>query len=242
MKICAAQFSSFKGQFADNLARHIEFARLAASKNANLIVFPELSLTGYEPDLAKALATTQDDPRLNALQNVSNTQGIIICAGLPIRTETLPLIGMIIFTPNQNRKTYYKQYIHSDETPYFSPGNEEVVLKMGDLKIAPAICYESLLVEHSDQASKNGATIYFASVAKSMQGIKKASAHMPVVAKKHSMTVLMSNSLGPSDNFVGYGNSAVWNSYGECIGQLDELREALLILDTSTLTIEAMYI
>jgi predicted amidohydrolase len=52
------------------------------------------------------------------------------------------------------------------------------------------------------------------------------------LAKKHNMTVVMSNCVGPSDNFVGAGSSAIWNSQGELVGQLDAKKEGVLVFDT----------
>jgi predicted amidohydrolase len=46
------------------------------------------------------------------------------------------------------------------------------------------------------------------------------------------MTVVMSNCVGPSDNFVGAGSSAIWNSQGELVGQLDAKKEGVLVFDT----------
>lgn len=48
------------------------------------------------------------------------------------------------------------------------------------------------------------------------------------------MTVVMSNSVGPSYNFVGAGKSSVWNSKGKLLGQLDDSHAGILIIDTLT--------
>lgn len=53
MKICVAQTRSVAGNIERNVARHREFVETAVSHRANLIIFPELSLTGYEPTLAQ---------------------------------------------------------------------------------------------------------------------------------------------------------------------------------------------
>ena len=54
--IAAAQSSSVKGDIEENIRRHCEIAALADSHGAHVIVFPELSLTGYEPTVAAELA------------------------------------------------------------------------------------------------------------------------------------------------------------------------------------------
>ena len=48
------------------------------------------------------------------------------------------------------------------------------------------------------------------------------------------MTVLMANSVGPSDNFVSAGQSAIWSNRGELVGQLDSQQEGIVMIDTET--------
>lgn len=242
MKICAAQIKSVKGDIQANIELHKKVISLAASNGVRLVVFPELSLTGYEPDLAKDLATSADDARLEDLQKLSDANQMIVAAGLPVQSSTGVLIGMVVFQPAKSRLTYFKQHLHSDEWPYFIAGQERLILKFETHKIAPAICYESLLPEHSDQAARDGADIYFASVAKSAAGVEKAFAHMPQVAKKNAMLVMMANSVGPSDNFIGAGKSSVWIADGSRVDGLDQTSEGLLVFDTKTETAMKVYL
>jgi predicted amidohydrolase len=202
--------------------------------NAEAIFFPELSLTGYEPELSKKLATNQNDNRLDIFQETSDKNKIIIGLGLPTATESKIRISMIIFEPNKSRQTYSKQQLHSDEFLYFENGVGQVIIKSNDKNIAPAICYESLQPTHSENAFKLGADIYLASVAKPENGIEKAIEHFPAVAKQYAMPVLMANCIGFCDNFLSVGNSAVWTKEGELVGQLDDKTEGILIFDTET--------
>ena len=57
MKICIAQTAPIKGNVSANIEAHLNFIELALTLNAEAIFFPELSLTSYEPKLAKELAT-----------------------------------------------------------------------------------------------------------------------------------------------------------------------------------------
>jgi predicted amidohydrolase len=118
--------------------------------------------------------------------------------------------------------------------PYFEEGQEQMIVTVKDVKIAPAICYESLKPDHSAKASMLGADIYLASVAKSMAGVIKAMAHYPAVAAKYAMPVLMSNSIGDCDNFTGAGFSSVWTHQGNLAAQLSDKTEGILIFDTET--------
>jgi predicted amidohydrolase len=198
------------------------------------IFFPELSITGYEPELAKELVTNQDDKEFDNFQEISNKNKITIGLGMPTKSNSGIKISMIIFQPDTPRQTYSKQQLHSDEFPYFVNGEEQIILTVDNKKIAPAICYESLQTDHSDNAKILGAEIYVASVAKSQNGINKAMTHYPAVAKKFSIPVLMSNCVGFCDNFESVGQSSVWTKQGNLAGQLDEKSEGILIFDTET--------
>ena len=234
MKISIAQIRPIKGNVSSNIEAHKNFIDFALTYNAEAIFFPELSLTGYEPELANELATNQNDNRLEIFQQISDKHNIIIGLGLPTKTETKPRISMIIFEPNKPIQTYSKQQLHSDELQYFENGDGQVVIKTDNTKIAIAICYESLQPNHSENAFKLGADIYLASVAKSENGVEKAFMHYPTIAKQYEMPVLMSNCVGFCDNFLSVGKSSVWTKDGKLVGQLDDKTEGILIFNTET--------
>jgi len=234
MRICAAQIKPVKGDIAANIARHETLIGLAASYGAGLVIFPELSVSGYEPLLAKELATTADDKRFDVFQQLSDGKHITIGVGMPVSASAGVQIGMIVFQPQQPRKCYAKQLLHEDEFPYFICGEQQLMLHVKENKIAPAICYESLQPAHSENAFKSGAGIYFASVAKPSGGVEKAFRHFPLIAAKYEMIVAMSNCTGPCDNFESVGNTAIWDRSGALAGQLNDSDEGVLIMDTQT--------
>jgi predicted amidohydrolase len=233
MKICLAQTRPYKGDISRNIDSHKKFIDAAASIGADMIVFPELSITGYEPQLAKELATTPGDSRLNELQNISDAKQITIAAGIPTRQSSGVLISMLIFRPQQPRQIYSKQYLHADEEPYFIPGQHDVFLKFGFHKIAPAICYELSVPAHSEKAFQNQADVYIASVAKTAAGVAKAIEILSGIATKYSMTVMMSNCIGVCDGDECGGRTSIWNTTGELLGQLSGSEEGILMLDTA---------
>ena len=231
MKICLAQAKSIKGDIPANIENHLQFISKALAHEADAIFFPELSLTGYEPELAKALATTHHDARFAVFQQMSDDNGITIGAGMPIKAEKGIEITMLIFQPNQSIQTYAKQRLHEDELPYFTEGNQQMLLWPDNVKIAPAICYESLQASHAKTAYDLGARVYLASVTKSQNGINKAYAHYPAIAQQYQIPVLMVNCVGYCDNFESMGNSAVWNTKGELVAALDNSNEGILLFD-----------
>ena len=59
--ISLAQVPVVKGNLVENLANHLEMIELSSNLRANVVVFPELSLTGYELELVQELACNPSD-------------------------------------------------------------------------------------------------------------------------------------------------------------------------------------
>ena len=234
MKICAAQTRPVKGDILSNIDNHKKFIYVAASYGVDLVVFPELSVTGYEPELAKELATDPDDGRLDDFQRMSDAKRVTIGVGVPTKNNGGVSISMVLFQPHKARQTYSKKYLHSDEEPFFTGGQSTVDLICDGAKIALAICYELSVPEHAEDAFKRGARVYIASAAKTAVGVEKAVERLSEIAAKYSMTVLMSNCIGRCDNFESAGRSSAWNDKGSLLGQLDDTDEGIIIIDTDT--------
>lgn len=233
MKICVAQTRPVKGDIQSNIVQHQKLISLAVSYGAGIIIFPELSLTGYEPLLAKELAITASDSRLTVFQESSNKGNIIIGVGAPLKGDNGITISMLIFQPNKPIQIYSKKYLHDDEQPFFINGENKNALII-DTVVAPAICYELSVPEHAENAYNNGAKIYIASVAKSFEGMRKAIDTSSAIAAKYSIPVLLANSVGYCDNFESAGKTAAWNSKGMLVNHLNDSDEGILIVDTNT--------
>lgn len=235
MKICIGQTYPKKGDINKNIGIHKRFIQTAIEQSADIIVFPELSLTGYEPELAKELATTQSDERLDIFQNLSDNNKIIIGCGIPTKKGNNLFISMIIFQPNKERLTYSKQYLFPSEIGIFTIGNNPLVIHFDNENIiAPAICYELSNPEHAENAKFNSANIYIASVLNSFHGVDEDINKLSSIAKKHKMTVFMANFIGQSGGYECAGKSSIWNDNGRLIGQLDTITEGIILYDTKT--------
>nr|WP_225777983.1 carbon-nitrogen hydrolase family protein [Pseudomonas sp. Marseille-Q3773] len=236
MKLCAVQLKSFKGDVPANLERHLACIEQAAALGAELVVFPELSLTGYEPTVARQAALPVNAARLDPLQAACDRLGITIAVGLPLPTPEGIRIGMPIFSPGAPRQAYAKRRLHDDELPYFTPGDQALQLQLGEHCVAPAICYESMFMAHAVAAREQGADLYLASVAKTAKGIDEGHAHYAEVARELGMPVLLANCVGPADTFIGAGGSAAWDSRGHLLARLDDHSEGMILLDTRSAT------
>lgn len=241
MKLCAAQVTPIKGDIQANIGRHRRLIDLAITAGAEYIFFPELSVTGYEPELAKDLAIDNADQNLLIFQQIANEHNVLIGVGMPTLNVPMCAISMLIFQHGQPMRTYSKSFLHDDELGFFSAGDNAGTI-IGQTGIAPAICYEIMVPAHAEQASTSGATVYAAGVVKSKKAIEKALARMSDIAKTYSMSVIMANSIGNTGGYDCPGRSSAWNSQGKLVGQLNDRQEGVLVFDTNTGEAVAQYL
>jgi predicted amidohydrolase len=229
MKIGIVQLEPVKGNIERNIEIHIDWIKQAINQHTDLIVFPELSLTGYEPELASSLATNQNDKRLDCFQKLSDESNITIGVGLPTRKLNEVNISMVIFHPWKGRMTYSKQYLYPTEVSIFTAGFNPLVLEFETEIVAPAICYELSNKEHHEFAAQNNATVYLASVLNSVNGIDSDLNKLSDIARNYRMVTFMANFIGESGGYECAGKSSVWDTTGKLIGQLDTETEGILI-------------
>lgn len=234
MKISLAQIQSIPGDIRKNIDHHKRWIDAAAAYQSDLIVFPELSITNYEPTMVKDLAVQLDDERLEIFQQLSNRYNMTIAIGLPLQVANGITISMLIFQPGGARQLYNKKYLHADEIPFFVPGENQSVTLDRFPSIAPAICYEISVSDHVAMAAAQKAEFYLASVVKFRSGLAGASEQLSNIARTYGMTVLMANAVGEADGGLSGGNSSVWAPDGKLIGQLSQTEEGLLLYHTAT--------
>jgi len=241
MKLCAAQTKPVKGNIDVNIKEHLRLIQLAVDHSVDVIIFPELSLTGYEPSLAYSLTIDKHDERLTVFQDASNAHNIIIGVGAPTKQEYGTCISMILFHPYNDVQVYSKQYLHADEEPFFVAGSNAITSIQHYPRLALAICYELSVPAHAEAAAANNATAYIVSVAKTAKGVDNAMQRLSAIAKEYNMTVLFSNCLGENDGEVCAGSSAIWNADGLLLAQMNDTLEGIVIFDTATDTTTICY-
>lgn len=98
--IAAAQVISVRGDVSANVQAHLQLVRAAAEQCAQVLVFPELSLTGYELDLAAGLAFTESDSRLDPLRDAAIETEMVLVVGGPVRLGSRLHIGAFALCPS----------------------------------------------------------------------------------------------------------------------------------------------
>jgi predicted amidohydrolase len=231
MILASAQTKPKQGDISANLTDHYQLIKIASDKGADLIVFPEMSITGYERERADELAFIENDHRLRELRKLSSDLKLIIITGAPIRINSELHIGSFIFLPEGSVSIYTKQFLHSGEAQYFkSSFNYNPVIEMGKERISFAICADIDNPVHPENAHKCDSTLYIPSIFFTISGIEEAYRGLSGYAKKYNMNILMSNYCGKVWGLDAGGGSAFWDKEGNLIETLDDSCKGLLIV------------
>ena len=128
IRLAIAQFAPRLGQLETNLARHGEFIEEARTGGADLLVFPELSLTGYQlQDLSADVAMRLDDPRLADLAHVADGISTIVSFVEESDDHRLFIAAALLEegeVRHVQRKVFLPTYGLFDERRFFAPGDQ----------------------------------------------------------------------------------------------------------------------
>ncbi len=215
----AVQLRSLGGDVAANVARHVAAAHSAAALGVQWLVFPELSLCGYEPQLLAHCTVSAQSPLLAPLRHAAQALGqwITVGAALPAAPGmgALPAIGAFSFCPDGVVQEYRKHHLHPGETSFASPGPlPGADLAPGAWPAALAICADIGHASHAQRAAEAGARVYAAGVLESPSGYAQDAEHMAHYARRWQLVTLMANHAGPSGPYQSAGGSALWDAQG----------------------------
>lgn len=219
--IAAAQSISVPGDLAANVERHCLLVEKAASAGVQLLLFPELALSGYEPDWVATCTVEPDGNELAPLRALARKHQITLVLGAPLRSADVqrPYIGAIVLFPDGSHLTYHKRFLHAGEERWASQGSVDAVsFTLAGERFALAICADTSHVEHAAAAAATGASFYLAGSLISQNGYAADSAILQGHAVRHGVHVLLANHGGPSGGYAAAGHSAFWSEKGKRIG------------------------
>lgn len=230
MIIAAAQTIPVRENIQQNISNHCKLIELAAAHHVQLLIFPELSLTGYEREHAEGLSFTPDDSRLKDLKELAVKYQMTVIAGAPIKLTTGLYIGSFIISPDHPTSFYTKQFLHDGEEVSFVAGNlHNPRIMLEEESFSLAICADLENPVHAENASKTGSTNYLASIFYTPNGIEGGLSKLKGYAEQLSFNVLMSNFAGESYGMPSAGKSSFWSNKGELLAQLNSSEEGLVI-------------
>jgi len=217
--IAAAQSTSVPLDVAANVQNHLRFVEAAAQHGVQWLVFPELSLTGYELAAMPDLVLHADHALLAPLREAAQRTGMAITVGAPVDSgSALPFIGAITLRPDGQHYVYAKHHLHGSETRFATAGSAPVGLQeWNSHTVASAICADTNHPGHAAQAAAAGACVYAAGILTSANGYAAEAPLWASYAREHAMTVVIANHGGPSGGYVPAGRSGIWDSSGTCL-------------------------
>jgi predicted amidohydrolase len=228
--IAAAQSTSVPGDISRNVAHHLQFGTIAAACGAQLLLFPELSLTGYELTIARSHTVRPDSPELDPLRRLAADAHMTVVAGAPMLNDIDQLhITAFIFRPDGSVLTYTKEHVHQSEEHVFTSGPGGPTLLVEDATVALAICADATHPQHAAKAAARGANVYAVGVMIDENGYARKVALLRNYAVEHRMAVLLANYSGATGGEVSAGKSAIWSEDGQLVAASTGTEEALIV-------------
>ena len=239
MKICMAQVNTFVGDLAGNCERVIAVCKEASAREPDgVVVFPELTLTGYPPEdlLLRPGLPAQVDRLLQSLCNeLPPTLWVII--GYPRQSERGLHNSAGVIHGGQIVAEYHKQALPNyqvfDEVRYFVPGQEPCVLEIEGHRVGITICEDIWTPEPTALAAAAGAQLLINLNASPFHRGKRAQREQLVAqrARDHGLPVVYVNQVGGQDELVFDGASFAPHADGTVAVAAPEFEEALCWLD-----------
>ena len=105
-KVAAAQVASVRGDIEANVATHAAAIQAAGERHVSVLVFPELSLTGYELDPRGNRSSRKEDSRLSPLIALARQHQMEVVVGAPLpNVAEKPAIGAIVIAASGSTRT-----------------------------------------------------------------------------------------------------------------------------------------
>ncbi len=237
LRIALAQINSLVGDIsgnADNIIAVTERAR--DTLQADLVVFPELALTGYPPEdlLLHNGFRANVEKHLRRVCQASRDIGVVV--GYPYYASADTLYNAAsLFYNDATLTTYFKQQLPNygvfDEKRYFTPGEHAVVVEFLGLPISLTICEDVWFPEPTRKAVKLGAKLILNANASPYKVDKQPEREQIVQqrVKECGVPMIYVNSVGGQDELVFDGGSVVVNSKGKIVFRAEALRESLSV-------------
>ncbi|MFH1334133.1 MAG: NAD+ synthase [Pseudomonadota bacterium] len=238
LKIALAQLNFTVGDISRNSKKIIRAIQYAKNKlHADLVVFPELALTGYPPEdlLLRPQFIADAENALKKIQKYSADIHVIL--GCPTKPKDTCFNSAICLYREKQLACYHKQklpnYSVFDEKRYFSSGTKPVVLSIKGFQIALAICEDVWFEDVAKQAKKAGAECILAINASPFSDKKFArrKEQLEQRIKKINIPIFYLNLIGGQDELLFDGQSFVMDSRRRIVAQAKAFEEDWLTVE-----------
>ncbi|HAS51233.1 MAG TPA: NAD+ synthase [Gammaproteobacteria bacterium] len=237
-RVVMAQLDFLVGDIVGNVDKIVTAAVEARDRlQADLIVFPELTLTGYPPEdlLLRPSFIGQIEPALQRL--CEEIQGIAVIVGCPLSTPEGLGNAAVVVNQGEIQARYFKQWLPNysvfDEKRYFVPGENAAVVNIAGVRVGITICEDVWLPGPVAQAAQAGAQLLVnlnASPYHAGKGEQRLTALQQRVREGH-IPIVYVNLVGGQDELVFDGGSLVMNAAGTLTQRAPFFTEGLYPVD-----------
>ena len=242
MRLALAQINSVVGDIDGNAARIADWLERARADHADLVLFPELAVTGYpaedlllRPGFVRAAKTAVE-------QIAAQAHGITVLVGAPHLDADL-YNACFVLAHGEVRGVYRKRYLPNygvfDEDRYFAPGADLLLLRFGDVLVGPTVC-EDLWQPGppaTDLALAGAQLLANISASPFHVGKDREREEMlQVRARDNTCFVALCNAVGGQDELIFDGHSVVIDDDGQVVARAAGFEEELLVVDVDPLS------
>jgi predicted amidohydrolase len=210
LTVAAAQPAWAARDIAVNARVHADVVR---SAHARVIVFPELSLTGYE---LEARPVGCDDPALAPIVEACSAAGSLALVGAPVQTASGRFIAMLAVDGTGVRVVYRKTWLGGAEPQHFRPGDGPTVLEVNGWRLGLGICKDTGAAQHIAGTAALGVDAYVAGLVHRPEELPEQEARAVVIARTCQAFVVFASFAGPTGDVFSEtaGSSAIWSPEG----------------------------
>jgi NAD+ synthase (glutamine-hydrolysing) len=237
MKLALAQTNSVVGDLDGNASRVVELTAAAREAGADLVLFPELMVTGYPPEDLLLRPGFIRAARRTVEELASATLGITVLVGAPHLDGAL-YNACFVLADGAIQAVYRKHHLPNygvfDEDRYFTPGDDQVIVDVAGTRVGLTVC-EDIWVP-GPPASELGAAgaQVIANISASPFHIGKEREREDIVrrsARDNGIPVALCNAVGAQDELVFDGHSVVVAADGDVLARASGFEEELLLVD-----------
>ena len=229
--VACGQFAAEPGQKRENISRMVGYAREARTAGCDLILFPELILTGYlSPQEILPLSEPADGPGVEALAQAAGDLGIAIAFGFAELDEARGVRhNSLAFVDRSGRVTgvYRKMHLWDQEKTWAQPGDDVPVFEMEGIRLSGWICFDTRFPEVGRLAALKGAELGLVSTAWLGPGDEWRLA-VQARALDNAMFVAGSDIINPDPSLRCRGLSLIVNPKGHILAQAEPGVEGII--------------
>lgn len=223
MRVAVAQSAAVPGDTHANARTALRLISAARDRGADLVVFPELFLCGYDlrtlvsaPDRS---AVDLEDESVSLLRRACSDTGVSVVMGACVRRPTgVSNSAIVISGGGEVVDVYDKAYLWAEERGTFVPGGRLSLVDLAGFRVGVAICYDAGFPEHIRALALGGAEVIACPSAFALgDEQRRYRMYFPMRALENTVYVAVSNLMGTGGETEFFGESAIFDPAGRLL-------------------------